>query len=107
MAFFVDSGQAGAIVRNGTAILDFGDIPSPEASVAVTGLSGITPTSQVRISWQGDTMLNNNEADHLLAAASIKLTSGIPVQDTGFTVYADSNFALWTKRFRVRWTWWN
>ena len=97
----------GTTVVHGTAVLDFGATPSPETTVDVTGQTGITPTSQVRISVQGDTMLNNDESDHLLFSQSVKINAGIPVADTGFTIYAKSDLALWTQRFRVRWSWWN
>ena len=96
--------DAGTTVVHGTAVLDFGDTPSPETTVDVTDQPGITPTSQVRISVQGDTMLNNDESDHLLLSQSVKINAGIPVADVGFTIYAKSDLALWTKRFRVRWS---
>lgn len=89
----------------GTAVLDFGDVPAPEASVAVTGIPEIAATSQVRVWLQGDTMLSNSEEDHRLASESISFTSGAIVPGVGFTIYASSNFALWTKRFRVHWRW--
>lgn len=99
--------EAGTAVVHGTSLVDFGDTPSPETTVAVSGQIGITPTSHVRVSVQGDSMSFNNENDHLLFSRSVKLAAGIPVADVGFTIYAESDLALWTKRFRVRWSWWN
>lgn len=89
----------------GTAVIDFGDTPSAEASVVVSGQTQILATSQVRVSMQVDTMLNNNADDHLLAALTMNFAAGAPVAGDGFTIYASSNFALWTKRFRLRWRW--
>lgn len=100
-------GSPGTEVIEGTAILDFGDVPLSETSVDVVGQAGIAATSQVRVSLQADTMLNNSALDHLLAGQSFSLIAGTPVPGVGFTIYAASNFALWTKRFRVRWRWSN
>lgn len=107
MALFVESGQSGSIVRVGTAVIDFGDVPAIETAVSVIGQAGITSSSQIRISLQGDTTVGNGVEDHLLAATSIRLTAGTPVAGVGFDIHADSQFALWTKGFRVRWTWWD
>lgn len=92
-------------LQTGTAILDFGDVPGPAAQVDVTGQDGIQATSKIRAWFQNDTMLFNSIADHQLASASIGLTGGSIVPGVGFTIYADSSFALWTKRFRIRWRW--
>lgn len=93
--------------RSGTAILDFTDTPSFETEVVVMGQAGIQPTSHVRAEFQGDVMSGNNENDHILAGETIELVPGIPVSNVGFTIYARSDFAAWTKRFRVRWSWTN
>lgn len=99
------NGPAG--VSTGTALLEFGDTPSQEAAVVVTGQSGINASAKVQAWWQADTTTFNTADDHLLAASSVSLTSDIPVAGVGFTIHADSNFALWTKQFRVRWAWRN
>lgn len=90
---------------SGSSVIDFGDTPAPEATVAVTGLTDIAVTSHVRAWFQADTMLSNDANDHILAAESLSLATSIPVAGSGFTIYVNSRFALWTKRFRVRWTW--
>lgn len=89
----------------GTAVIDFGNTPIDEASVDVIDQDFILATSQVRVSMQTDTMLNNTADDHLMAANSLSFTTGIPIAGVGFTIFAVSNFALWTKRFRVHWRW--
>lgn len=97
----------GTPVVHDTALLDFGTIPTDFAFTVVTGQSGILPTSHVRVSMQGDVLTYNDENTHLLAAESIKLTAGIPVLNSGFTIYAQSLFGYWTMPLRVRWSWWN
>lgn len=97
----------GTDVVHGTAMLDFGNTPGPETTVDVTGQTGITATAHVRVSMQGDTTTFNNEGDALLFSRSVKLAAGIPVAGVGFTIYAESDFALWSKAYRVRWSWWN
>lgn len=94
-------------ISRGTVLLDFGMIPSPEAFAAVTGQDGILPTSHVHIAFQGDSNVNNDENEHIMAGQTILLTVGTPVVDQGFTIYAESSFALWTSRFTIRWSWWN
>lgn len=91
--------------NSGIAILDFGDTPSEEASVVVTDQIGIDSTSSVRVWIQGDTMGSNNTDEHKLAAETISLFTDIPTPNVGFTIYAVSRFAMWTKRFRLRWSW--
>lgn len=95
------------LISRGTAILDFGMVPSPEASIAVTGQDGILPTSHVHVAFQGDTDINNDENEHILAGQTLALSTGAPVAGQGFTIYAESSFALWTSQFTVRWSWWN
>lgn len=91
---------------SGTAALDFGDVPTPEASVDVTGIPEISATSRVVIWLQGgDAMSSNSEVDHRLAAESISFTAGAVVPGVGFPIYASSNFAFWTGRFRIHWRW--
>lgn len=95
----------GTLVRAGTATIDFGSTPGVEASVEVAGQAGILSNSQVRVSLQGDTMGTNTADDFILAAATVRFVTSAPTAGTGFTIYAISDFALWTSRFRVRWRW--
>lgn len=95
----------GTLTHSGNATIDFGLTPSSEASVAVTGQTGILSTSQVRCSLQGDTMGLNTVDDFILAAETMNFVPSAPTAGVGFTIYASSGFALWTSRFRVRWRW--
>lgn len=93
------------VLHKGTAMLDFGSTPRWDTTLYVGGQADILSSSQIRVSLQGDTSGTNSETDYLLAASSISLAAGGIVPGSGFTIYADSTFALWTGRFRVRWRW--
>lgn len=95
----------GITVARDSALLDFGSQPAMEASTAVSGQLGITPTSHVRLSMQGDVVGDNGVDEHLLAAETVRLTAGIPILNSGFVIYGRSEFALWTGQLRVRWSW--
>lgn len=89
----------------GTVVLDYGDTPSPTASVDVAGQTGITPSSHVRVWFQGEVMSNNDAQAHLMAGALVRLTPSDPVADVGFTIYASNIGGLATGKFRVDWLW--
>lgn len=89
----------------GTATLDFGATPAAEASVSVTGQAAILAGSSVEAWAQGATTAGNNENAHLFAGVGMKLTCGIPVAGTGFTIYATTVAGLATDTFTVQWAW--
>lgn len=99
------SNSPGTVTRSGTAVLDFGLTPSPEASVSVTGQTGITTASRVRVWFGGNTMSDNDATEHLMAGVLTKLTPSQPVADDGFTIYADNIGGLATGKFRLQWLW--
>lgn len=93
----------------GTAILDYGVIPTFSASVFVDGQTNILATSKVQVWFQADTTdvgaEYNSASDHLLASQYVKLTSGEPVVEDGFLIFAESRKFLWSGKYRVRWSW--
>ena len=95
--------MAGAV---GSAEIDFGAYPGAnEASVLVTGQSGITALASVE-AWlmADDTTTDHTASDHRYAAVLMGLTCGTPTDGQGFTIYARSIEKL-TGAFKVRWVW--
>lgn len=89
----------------GTATLDFGSFPgSNEASVTITGLTGITTTSKVESWLMEDTTTDHTANDHRYFALFSSLSSSIPINDTGFTITAVCSYKL-TGTFKVRYVW--
>ena len=90
----------------GTAVIDFGAFPgSNEATVVVTGQSGISSGSKVEAYFMADDTTGDHTAkDHRYADLLIGLTCGGIVGGTGFSIYA-----LCTEKmqgtFQVRWVW--
>lgn len=89
----------------GTAVIDFGDIPTDYAMVDVVGQTGITPASHVRIWFQAETMANNTPENHIQAAFFTRLATSDPIADIGFTIYCLSKIGFFTKKFRIDWLW--
>lgn len=90
----------------GSAVLDFGAAPgSNEASVTVTGQTGIQATSKADAFIMGDdTTVDHTASDHRYIACLIGLTCGTPTLNTGFTIYGRSTQQL-TGQVAVRWVW--
>lgn len=89
----------------GTAELDFGSgAGSNEASVAVTGIAGITAGAKVEAFFMRDTSPDHSVGDHLYAAALVGLACGSVSAGVGFTIYARSLEKL-TGRFTVNYVW--
>jgi len=92
----------------GTATLSFGTFPgSNEASIAITGQSGITSDSKVE-SWimGSDSTSDHTENDHRYLPLFLALTCGNISNGVGFTIYGRSTERL-TGTFSVRWVWTN
>ena len=90
----------------GTATIDFGAVPgSNEASVAVTGQTGISGTSKAEAYVMADdTTSDHTAADHRYFSALVGLTCGTPSAGTGFTIYARSTEKI-QGTFALRWVW--
>ncbi|MFO0467339.1 MAG: hypothetical protein ACK5ZS_00100 [bacterium] len=89
----------------GEAVIDFGAHPgSNEASVAVTGQSEISPTSNAEAYVSADdTTTDHTASDHRYFAAFVGLSCSAP-SGTSFTIHARSVEKL-TGQFKVRWVW--
>lgn len=89
----------------GTATLDFGATPVDEASVTVTGQTGILAGSHVEAFFMGDSTADNSVDEHEEAASLCPLTCRSIVAGTGFTIVAHPIAALGLGQFTVRWVW--
>lgn len=88
----------------GTTTVDFG-AGSNEASVSVTGQTGISATSKAdAFVMADDTTVDHTASDHRYLAALAGLTCGTPTAGTGFTIYATSTQKL-EGTYQVRWVW--
>ena len=88
----------------GSATLDFGVSPgSNTASVAVTGLTGITALSKAEAWIMGDDTSDDHTAeDHRFFPVFAALTCGTPAEGVGFTIYGRSSQKMvgkWTVRY--------
>jgi hypothetical protein len=85
--------------------LDFGGTPAEEASVTVTGQSGILAGSHVEAFFMAESTSDNGTDEHQEAAAMCRLVCGSIVAGTGFTIYAHPIAGLGLGTFNVRWVW--
>ena len=90
----------------GTATIDFGAFPGTfEASVAVTGQTGISATSKADAYVMADDTAGTHTAnDHRYFEMFAALSCGTPTAATGFTVYARSRERL-EGQWAVRYVW--
>lgn len=89
----------------GSAVIDFGSYPgSNEASVVVSGQSGIQTTSSVEAWLMAEASLDHTVNDATYASLLTSITCSIPTASTGFTIYARSTEKL-QGQFIVRWVW--
>ena len=91
----------------GTATLDFGATPSSEASVSVSGQTGITPTSFAEAWFMARSTADNDADSHKQASAVMRLVCSEPVTDVGFTITAYCLHGAAVGTFKVEWTWSN
>lgn len=88
----------------GSTEVDFGAWPgSNEASVAVTGQTGITGATPVEAWIMAEATSDHTLQDHTYAARFLSLTVGAPSGEA-FTIYARSEHKLQGK-FAVRFVW--
>lgn len=90
----------------GSLFIDFGSAPgSNEASVAVTGQTGISSTSKASAYvMAGDTSSDHTANDHKYFTTLAGLTCGTPTTGVGFTIYCRSTQKL-TGQWAVRYVW--
>lgn len=99
------AGADGTTSHSGTAILDFGATPASEASVDVSGQSGIGLASRIRVWFSGSAMGDNDIGSHLQAGAMTMLVPGSIIAGVGFSIYATIRTGLATGQFRISWIW--
>lgn len=96
------SDAGGSTKGSGTATLDF-STGSNEASVVVTGQTGILATSSVYLTVSADaTSASHTANDHKYFLQFCSLTNNTPTANTGFTIFARSVHKLsgtWTISF--------
>lgn len=89
----------------GTIEIDFGGFPgSNEASVNVTGLTGIVSTQSAEAWIMAEPSSEHTVSDQQYASSLIGITCGIPTNNTGFTIYARSTEQMQGK-FKLRYVW--
>lgn len=88
----------------GATEIDFGAWPgSNEATVVVTGQTGISATTPVEAWLMAEATVDHTLQDATYAARFISVTAGAP-SGTSFTVYARSEHKMQGK-FAVRYVW--
>jgi hypothetical protein len=99
-------GSGSGLTTIGTATIDFGSHPgSQEASVAVTGQTGILTANGVVVSVNADSTSSNHSAvDHKYLPLFAQFSVGAITAGTGFTIYARSREKL-TGQFTITWQW--
>lgn len=70
-------------MATGTATVSFGSTPASEASVTVTGQSGITTGSFAEAFMMGDSTSDNDVTDHKFAGVSFRIVCSDLVAGTG------------------------
>lgn len=90
----------------GTAIIDFGAYPgASETSVVVSGISGISATSNAEAFIMGDDSTTDHAArDHRYLGLYARFTCGAPTVGTGFTIYGTSTERL-QGTYKIRYVW--
>ena len=83
-------GPQGPIFWNkGTATINFGSFPgNSEASVVVTGLTGIASNSTILAFFAADSTSDHTVSDHLYCPLLVRLSCGTIIAGTGFTLFA-------------------
>jgi hypothetical protein len=88
-----------------SAILDFGATPTDEASVTVTGLTGIQTNSRVEAWFMRATTADHNANSHDMASHFVTLSPGDNVADTSTLIKATVWGALVTGQFQIEGAW--
>jgi len=91
------------MAAQGTATLDFGATPADEASVLVSGLSGLTVGTHKEAFVQGDDSTGSNDAlAHKFFALSGRFSCEY-VSAASMRIYCDLVMGLATGTFVVHW----
>jgi hypothetical protein len=91
-------------IQAGTAAVDFGALPGSDgASVAVTGQSAIVAGSRVQAWIRLVSSVDHTPDEHRVE--NLKVTAGLIVPGTGFTIYVDCVEGLTHGNFNVDWEW--
>jgi hypothetical protein len=98
-------GGSGTTVETGIATIDFGSSPSVEASVTVSGQTGILTTSNVTLSIVARSTATNDTTAHSFASAALRLVSSTPSAGNGFTITAYCLIGYATGEFKIDWAW--
>ena len=90
----------------GTAIIDFGAYPgSNEASIAVTGQTGILSNTKVEAFVMADDNTTDHTAnDHRYLPQFVSFTCSNPTAGVGFTIYGRSIHKM-TGTYQIRFVW--
>jgi hypothetical protein len=89
----------------GIATLNWGSFPgSNEASVDVTGQTGITAASHVEAWYMAEVLSDKTASDHAYMATLSELSCGNISDGVGFTIYGRSVEKL-QGSFTVLWVW--
>ncbi len=89
---------------SGTAVIDFGT-GANEASVNVTGQTGIQATSKAEaFIMADDTTGDHTASDHRYASLLLAFTCGTPSAGTGFTIHGRCADKM-AGTFTLRWVW--
>lgn len=90
---------------SGSVVLDFGAFPgSNEASVSVTGQTGILADSKADAWIVAAPTSDHTANDAAYAAALVAVTTGAPSAGAGFTVYGRSVEKM-QGTFNLQWAW--
>ena len=88
----------------GTALLDFGAVPTSDACLVITGQAGILSGSSFLEVWINYVATADHTADEVLVEP-LRVMAGNIVNGVGFTIYGvcDSDGAF--GRYSVSWAW--
>ena len=91
-------------IAKGDVVLDFGSTGTCEASVTVTGQTGITAASKVFAQLVPAATADHTALDHRYASAFMGLTVGDIIPGTGFTIHATTT-TTFKGTFNAHWFW--
>ena len=89
-------------MATGTAIVDFGT-GTAEATIAVTGQTAITATSQLGCAVRSEATTANSVDDIYIDSVDVEVTSLIA--GTGFTILARSRCGKNFGQYKIDWAW--
>ena len=92
-----------ALVKSGSAVLDFGATPTDTGSVVVTGQTNILAGSKITVSIAYADSADHSADEHL--AEPLRVIAGTIVPGTGFTIYGICDLFPTYGKFNVNWTW--